>query len=180
MKFFIDTEFTNFGPFQPINLLSIGIVAEDGREYYAESLMTENNYRHVPDWVQENVLPHLIHYQHRDKCSTGAELEGCPQKWIVDMRKDIREFIGNDRPTFHGYYSSFDYVCLSQIFGDFRQWPKGWPSFIFDIKQYAYYLNVRKKSNLPKQTGQAHNALEDARWNKVAWDYLEDMDARRK
>ena len=35
MRYFIDTEFMESGHLFPITLLSIGIVAEDGREFYA-------------------------------------------------------------------------------------------------------------------------------------------------
>ena len=34
MKYFIDTEFIESGPLNPIQLISIGVVAEDGREFY--------------------------------------------------------------------------------------------------------------------------------------------------
>ena len=37
MKYFLDTEFSERGPMWPIQLISIGIVAEDGREFYAHS-----------------------------------------------------------------------------------------------------------------------------------------------
>jgi hypothetical protein len=39
MKYFLDTEFAETGGTEnpTIDLISLGIVAEDGREYYAES-----------------------------------------------------------------------------------------------------------------------------------------------
>lgn len=72
MKYFFDTEFiTGFKkpiPFLPtignwnkkdfyIHLVSIGIVAEDGREYYAIS--NEFNPKLADDWVHKNVLEHI-------------------------------------------------------------------------------------------------------------------------
>ena len=61
MKYFIDTEFIEgfhkplFGKRRHfIDLISIGIYAEDGREYYAIS--NEYDYNDASDWVKENVI----------------------------------------------------------------------------------------------------------------------------
>lgn len=61
MKYFIDTEFIEgfhkplFGKRRHfIDLISIGIYCEDGREYYAVS--NEFNPKDADDWVRENVL----------------------------------------------------------------------------------------------------------------------------
>ena len=55
MKYWYDTEFIETGAKNPIDLISIGMVAEDGREYYAIS--TELNAKACErDWVKENVL----------------------------------------------------------------------------------------------------------------------------
>jgi len=64
MKYFIDTEFIE-GFSKPlfckkrhfIDLISIGIVAEDGREYYAVS--TEFNTKDADQWVKDNVISKL-------------------------------------------------------------------------------------------------------------------------
>ena len=53
MRFFCDTEFTDFRPAQ---LLSIGVVSEDGVEFYAE-LLTPELERASNAFVRANVLP---------------------------------------------------------------------------------------------------------------------------
>lgn len=55
MKYFLDTEFIEDG--KTIDLISIGIVAEDGREYYAIS--TEFNPQKASSWVKKNVINSL-------------------------------------------------------------------------------------------------------------------------
>jgi hypothetical protein len=55
VKYFLDTEFIESGPGAPIDLLSIGIVSEDGREFYAESASA--NLALAGGWVKKNVLP---------------------------------------------------------------------------------------------------------------------------
>ena len=55
MRYFYDTEFIEDG--RTIELISIGVVAEDGREYYAVS--TEFDPERAGSWVRANVLPKL-------------------------------------------------------------------------------------------------------------------------
>ena len=68
MRYFFDTEFIEgftkplFGkPQHFIDLISIGIVAEDGREYYAIS--NEFDPRRADDWVKKNVIEKLEYIQ---------------------------------------------------------------------------------------------------------------------
>lgn len=60
MKYFYDTEFAEDG--RTIELISIGIVCEDGRELYLQS--SEIHHDHVSLWVEEHVYPHLIRCPH--------------------------------------------------------------------------------------------------------------------
>ncbi|HEU4360304.1 MAG TPA: hypothetical protein VFR27_02205, partial [Mycobacterium sp.] len=53
MRYFYDTEFIDDG--YTIELISIGVVAEDGREYYAVS--TEFDAGRAGPWVRTHVLP---------------------------------------------------------------------------------------------------------------------------
>ena len=55
MRYFYDTEFIDDG--RTIDLISIGVAAEDGREYYAIS--TEFNPERAGAWVRKHVLPKL-------------------------------------------------------------------------------------------------------------------------
>jgi len=65
MKYFIDTEFIE-GFYKPlfgkrrhfIDLISIGIKCEDGREYYAIS--KEFNYKDADEWVKKNVILPIV------------------------------------------------------------------------------------------------------------------------
>jgi len=52
MKYFFDTEFIEDG--RTIDLISIGIVSEDGRDYYA--INGECDFSKANDWVVDNVL----------------------------------------------------------------------------------------------------------------------------
>ena len=61
MKIFFDTEFT--GLYKSTTLISIGLISEDGRQFYAE--LTDYDLEQCDNWINENVLEHLITY-HND------------------------------------------------------------------------------------------------------------------
>lgn len=153
MKYWLDTEFGE----RPctIDLISIGIVAEDGREYYAHS--SEYDVGALNKWVRENVLPYLA-----DKAPISR----------AQIRNEILEFCDPEKygkPEFWGYYCDYDWVVFCWLFGAMIDLPEGFPMYCRDIKQFADDLgDVR----LPEQGKGEHDALADARWNKKAYYYL--------
>lgn len=150
MRYWFDTEFIEDG--KTIDLLSIAIVSEDGRELYLELL--EADWSKASPWVKENVLPHL-----GKGPTVGRE----------EAKLRVLEFIGADEPEFWAYYAAYDWVAFCQLFGTMMDLPKGWPMFCRDLKQMA------GKIPLPKQgDGKEHNALNDARWTKAAWYFAKD------
>lgn len=150
MRYWLDTEFIEDGV--TIDLISIGIVAEDGRELYCES--SGANLTRASKWVQDNVLPHLTH-----QVQTRSQI-----------REAIRKFVGDDpKPQFWGYYADYDWVALCQLFGTMLDLPKHWSKYCRDIKQWCDMLG---NPELPSQDKNEHHALADARWNKSAWLFL--------
>ena len=150
MKIWFDTEFYEDG--DVIELISIGMVREDGKTYYAETKKAIKLAKKT-DWLKENVLPHLwgVH-DYRSK-----------------IRSDIIEFAG-ENPEFWAYYGAYDWVVLCQLFGTMINLPEGWPMFCMDVKQLAV---MKGNPELPKQKSAEHNALADAVWTKEAWEFLQ-------
>jgi hypothetical protein len=157
MKYFYDTEFIENG--KTIDLISIGIVAEDGREYYAIS--TEFNAKKASQWVKDNVLIHLPERKSNDGLAyyrTRAKI-----KW------ELLQFIQEPNPELWAYYADYDHVALCQLFGTMMDLPDGWPMYTRDIKQLCDNLG---NPQLPIQGKGEHNALDDARWNRKVYDFL--------
>jgi len=154
MRFWFDTEFIENG--KTIDLISIGVVAEDGREYYAENV--ECDHDKASDWVRENVYPHL----------TGEVMQRS------EIAEDLIAFMG-DGPEIWAYYADYDWVVLCQLFGTMMDLPKGWPKYCRDIKQLCDSLG---NPALPVQQDGLHSALADARWDKQAWEFLQTVDAK--
>ena len=145
MRIWFDTEFIEDG--KTIDLISIGLIREDGATYYAE--IAECDHDRASPWVRENVLPHL----------TGPSIQR------IDVARDIVEFVGLN-PEFWAYYASYDWVALCQLFGTMTDLPKGWPMFCRDLKQVAASMSPEPK--LLEQTSTEHNALADAEWTRAA------------
>ena len=150
MKYWIDTEFIA-KPFK-LDLISIGVVAEDGREFYAES--SEVDWSRANPWTLENVRPQLE--------SKGASVE------MISYA--LRAFTdGDEDPVFWGYFPAYDWVALVSLFGGLDELPFHYPQLCLDIKQWAIELG---DPELPHQTDARHHALNDARWTRDAWAFL--------
>ena len=144
MKYFMDTEFIEDG--KTIDLLSIGIVKEDGTTYYAES--NECKLEFASDWVRKNVFPNL-----RPTCARSRNT----------IKTDILHLVKNDKDIeFWGYYSDYDWVVFCQLFGKMIDLPEGFPMFCLDLKQEMYQLNYKKEDLIITTNNQEHNALADA------------------
>ena len=70
MKYFLDTEFIEDGV--KIDLISIGIVAEDNRSLYMQNV--ECAFGYASDWVWRNVFPHLVHFNLKGMRSCSGSL----------------------------------------------------------------------------------------------------------
>jgi hypothetical protein len=150
MKIWFDTEFIEDG--RSIDLISIGMVREDGGQFYGENYACDMT--RADDWVRENVFPHL---RRGDTLMTRFELAA-----------HIREFVG-EKPEFWAYYADYDWVALCQLYGRMIDLPKGWPMYCRDIKQLCDSLGNPK---LPEQGKGEHDALADALWNRKAYEFL--------
>jgi hypothetical protein len=180
-RYFYDTEFLEDGI--TIDLISIGIVCDDGREYYAVNAditsgpLLRRIKRH--DWLMDNVVPHLPK-------PSGDWNNHMPKSWLFDynnhavkgrrlIAKQVREFLVGDLPDgtdveLWADYCAYDHVALAQLWGPMINLPDGIPMYTNDIQSYARLAGVSHK-HLPKPTGDAHNALADARnvWDRYAY-----------
>ena len=143
MKYYIDTEFIEYP--HTIDLISIGIVCEDGRELYLISDEFDATKAHP--WVKENVIDKLetdvLRYS---KAAIAAEIE---------------LFVHHDKPEFWGCFCDYDWVVFCWLFGSMVDLPSGYPMYCRDLKQL---LDETGAAKLPDPAGE-HNALVDAKWN---------------
>lgn len=159
---YFDTEFIEDG--RTIELISIGLVRDDGATYYAVSADMPIRRIRKHDWLMENVVPGLPKVY-------GDARNYMPRRWLFNyaapevkprsvIASEIVAFAGPS-PEFWAWYADYDWVVLCQLFGTMLDLPDGWPMFCRDLRQ------VTDGSTLPPQTdadGPEHNALADARW----------------
>lgn len=207
MKFFLDTEFIEafhkplFGKRRHfIDLVSIGIVCEDGRKYYAIS--DEFDPKDADQWVKDNVLSKLpnknVNWNPQGGDSPSMLAKAAYYKSNARIADEIWAFVNpvsgigtlNDpswnkhllkynvvaaenRPVeFYAYYADYDWVLFCSLFGRMIDLPIGFPMYCRDIKQMMDEKGVTKDHpDCPKQN-EEHNALMDAAWNKAAYEWL--------
>lgn len=164
MKIWYDTEFLEEGPSSPLHLISIGLVAEDGREYYAVNNevgvgpLNAKIAGHA--WLMENVVNSLPLL---DKDSKGFHLDfSHPDvKSRLTIKNEIDAFF-RDTPDLElwAWYGAYDHVALAQIYGRMIDLPYYVPMWTNDLRQEAFRLG---DPQMPEQKSGQHNALEDAR-----------------
>ena len=152
LRYFYDCEFIEDGV--TIELVSIGVVAEDGREFYAVS--TEFRAERAIDWVRQNVLNQL---------PSPAD-----PAWRsrARIREDLYAFLraGSGGIELWAWYAGYDHVALAQLWGDMRALPRDIPRFTRELRQR---WEDRGKPPLPEQAAGLHDALGDARHNLARW-----------
>jgi len=155
LNYFLDTEFYENG--KTIELISIGVVCEDGREFYRVESRADETCK-KSDWLIANVLPHLppkIDWSWQTKEAIARELS---------------EFLlPGPKPRIWTYYGAYDWVVVCQLYGAMIDLPAHFPKFDMDLKQ----LSVERGSPChPKQKGIEHDALADALYNQKLYSFL--------
>ncbi len=180
MKLFFDTEFT--GLHQNTTLISIGIVAENGQEFYAE--FTDYDKGQVDEWIQENVISHL--YLHKEMeghpvpengvtCQDGflgnkTYIKNCLSSWLSEF----------DTVEMWSDCLAYDWVLFCQLWGHAFNIPK---SIYFPFDLYTLMKMNGVDPDISREdfvlSGKAvdvpcnkHNALWDARVIKACYEKL--------
>ncbi|OLR95159.1 polyadenylate-specific 3'-exoribonuclease AS [Actinokineospora bangkokensis] len=165
MRFFYDTEFIEDG--LTIDLVSIGVVAEDGREFYAVS--TEFDPAKAGSWVRANVL---------DKLPPPADKSWMSRERI---RAELFEFLtggnhGGAKVELWAWFGAYDHVVIGQLWGAMPALPRALPRFTRDLRQR--WEDVGRPA-LPPPPTDAHDALADARHNLTRWRVIDEIWRRK-
>lgn len=207
-KFFIDCEFIEgfhkplFGKRRHfIDLISIAIVCEDGKEYYAIS--NEFNPKDADQWVKDNVISKLpkknVTWNPQGGESPSMLRAGSLYKSNEAIAYDILAFVypgiaksfvlaqseflhrskeygwNAEQPVFYGYFADYDWVLFCSLFGRMIDLPKGFPMYCRDLKQRfdeEFNDTIKKHPRYPVQKDE-HNALADAKWNRDLHAFME-------
>ena len=146
-------------------MISIGIVCEDGREFYAINRNLNVRKAWKDPWIREHVLLQIWNEFASGFLKNVFHFTLSTMKWIFKTHGEsiknlnvyIREFIyhpaleyegmdGLDKAVeyyiaagntidFYSYYADYDFVVFCWIFGRMIDLPEGFPMYCIDLKQ---------------------------------------------
>lgn len=182
MKVFFDTEFT--GLHQSTTLISIGMVSEDGRTFYAE--LNDYDEKQIDEWLSTNVIANLLfeappegQQEHWMQSKVSPE-RSLHQAWNLEMRGN-REEVKNgieewltqfDQVEVWSDCLSYDWVLFNQLFGHAFNIPKNVYYIPFDICTLFKIKGIDPDINREEFSGfegEKHNALHDAKVIKLCF-----------
>lgn len=179
-KVFFDTEFT--GLHQNTTLISIGLISECGKTFYAE--LVDYDKLQIDEWLQSNVINNLVFNDDKNakldnidfymdsfnnyvgKCNLG--------KLNIELSKWLNQF---EQVEIWSDCLSYDWVLFNQIFGHAFNIPKNVYYIPFDIctlfKVKGIDPDINREEFAKMQNGsQKHNALWDAKVIKRCFELL--------
>ena len=185
MKIFFDTEFT--GLHKNTTLISIGLVDEDGRTFYAE--FSDFDECQCDDWIHENVIKHLK-FANAPYSSPVTNI--FENDWEVYGDKPyIREVLYDwlskyDTVELVSDVCHYDMILFIDIFGGAFDIPSNVNPACHDINQdiaLNYVISETEAFDKSREdivasynkyiNGDKHNSLYDAKVIKAIYDIIE-------
>lgn len=172
LTLYLDSKFT--GLVQNTRLISLAVVAEDGRYFYAES----NDFDPVDTWVEQNVIPCLFG-DDADALRGFSRVMGLKANGSLVVLRASREEMAANLTTWleslgeelfvWGDCLAYDWVIFCELFGGARKLPPYVFYIPFDIRTVLLMHGYDPDANLEDVTGlskinfgRKHNALWDA------------------
>lgn len=168
MKVWYDTEFLDDG--RLIDLISIGMVREDGAEYYAINAQMPWVRILQHDWLVENVVNHLP----KTKYGVSLDHEHPDVKPHHVIKNEVEQFLWDglkpehDNVELWSWCGAYDHVALCQLWGAMVDKPFFIPHFTNEIGT-LFHINNEPKINVPEGN---HNALADAHYHKKLYEAI--------
>lgn len=174
VKIFFDTEFT--GLHQNTTLISIGLISEDGKEFYAE--FTDYDKSQVNDWIRDNVIQNLI-------CEDDTGILGSLSNPYI-VRGDT-QFVSQELSKWLANFESvemwsdclaYDWVLFNQLWGHAFNIPGNVYYIPFDLstmlRLYGIDADINREqfSGLQEDDTLKHNAAWDAKVIKACYEKL--------
>jgi len=185
MKLFFDTEFT--GLYKGTTLVSLGIIAEDGKKFYAE--FTDYDKTQCDDWIKKNVITNTVIggnntlYELHQNMKNLIVSVGTKKQIRSELLKWLQQYADIQ---FLSDVSHYDFVLLIDIFGGAFDLPGNVSAACHDINQdIAKHYGISDREAFDKSRedivselcgqqieGEKHNALYDAEVIKAIYEEL--------
>lgn len=126
MRIFFDTEFT--GLYKDTDLISIGLVAENGERFYAE--FSDYDRSKVDEWINKNVIKNLLYREGMSDFDTPDWMHWGDKKFIEEkLRKWLQRF---SKVEMWSDCLAYDWVLFNDLFGSVNGVP--------DLPKNVYYI----------------------------------------
>lgn len=168
MRVFADIKFLDRGAQIPLQPVSCGMVAEDGREMYVINQECVTNVIRNP-WASMNLQPSLPIHVDIDGPNSIHEWNqkhpDYPFVVVLDtFAQQIQDFLAKTPDSqVWMHYGAHSYVVLCQLFGSAFERPPGVPPYYHELQQE---IERRSQVALPPMPNPdiVHHAMWDARW----------------
>ena len=177
MNIYFDLEFT--GLHQNTTIISIGLVSDDNKSFYAE--FTDYDQSQIDEWLQTNVIDNLLLKEITDETyskiatnTSSTYVKG--NSSFIKMR--LEEWLSQfDSIEMWSDCLSYDWVLFSQIWGHAFNIPKNILYIPFDICTLFKMKNIDPDISREEYVNvinkdAKHNALFDAKVIKLCYDKL--------
>ncbi|MGB3491710.1 MAG: 3'-5' exoribonuclease [Elainellaceae cyanobacterium] len=173
MKIFFDTEFT--GLHQHTTLISIGLISESDRTFYAE--FNDYDRSQLNNWLREYVMPHLrfravhtatpeLNFEHHEMKAAQSVIVAALSKWIAQF----------DAVEMWADCPAYDWVLFGSLFGGALNMPEHIFSNAFDVATLLKISGIAPDTDRKAFAGMSdmslHNALDDAKLAKACYEKL--------
>lgn len=190
MNLFFDCEFT--GLRKNTTLISLGIVAEDGRKFYAEFIDFDSS--QCDEWINENVINNLLLKENEDEFLADYAPIGENRSHFVKgttwlIRDELAAWLSQfDSVQFVSDVCHYDFVLLIDLFGTAFDLPKNVSPVCHDINSdIAKHYGISEAEAFDKSReeivlelcgqavpGRKHNSLYDAEVIKAIYGGISD------
>jgi len=175
-KIFFDTEFT--GLKQDADLISIGLVSECGKTFYAE--FTDYNFVKCDDWIFENIIKKLVF---NDYPKSGIIISNDPAVFrmkanSLSIKEQLEKWFSQfDKVEIWSDCLAYDWVLFCGLFGHAFNIPKNIYYIPFDICTLFKIKGIDPDINREEYADMnseilKHNALWDAQVIKKCYNKL--------
>jgi len=167
----MDTEFSGLHQFT--NIISIGIISECGKTFYAE--FNDYDQMQIDEWIKTHVIDNL-YLTPFDNCASYDEFR------ILGNKKDVADALSVwlkqfDKVQIWSDCLAYDWVLFCQIFGHAFNIPKNVHyipfdlATLFEIKGFDSDTNREIYSQM-QEDSKKHNSLWDAKVIKECYNKL--------
>lgn len=169
MDIFMDLEFT--GLHQHTSIVSIGLVAENGMEFYAE--FNDYDLSQVNEWLIENVFRNLtLIGQEYNESNGSVQMKNNKHFIAAELEEWFAQF---DSVTIWSDTLAYDWILFCELFGGALHIPKNIYYIPMDIATLFLTKGIDpdiNRKDFSGVDGTQHNALDDAYMIKHCYERL--------